>query len=137
LCIWAQRPPKDFDDVLARIDDPDVHVRLVLCSRVQGGARAASIKIPSLTSRAAELDRIVAEYASDAIDLLGAQPTSFTPQDLQWLVARHPRSLSDIERSTLRLVAIREYGGVSKAAVRLGMNASAMSRWRARRVFPR
>jgi hypothetical protein len=137
LCIWAKRAPKDFDDVLARLDDPDLHVRLVLCSRVPGDARMTSIRIPPLASRYDEVDRIVAEYASDAIDFLGAQPTSFTSQEHQWLIARRPRSLSDIERSTLRLVAIREYGGVSKAAVRLGMNPSAMSRWCGRRVFPR
>jgi len=133
LCVWEKRPPGDFSEVLTRLVDPDCRVRLLICARTTQSLGMAEIRIPSLSTREIELDRVIKEYASDAIDLLRAHPSSFTVDDHRWLVARQPRSLSEIERSTLRLVAIRECGGVSKGALRLGMNPSAMSRWRSRR----
>jgi hypothetical protein len=45
-------------------------------------------------------------------------------------------SLPDIEKATLRLVAIRESRNLSGAAARLGMAPVSLSRWVGRRRLP-
>jgi hypothetical protein len=44
--------------------------------------------------------------------------------------------LPDIEKATLRLVAIRESRNLSSAAARLGMAPVSLSRWIGRRKLP-
>jgi len=44
--------------------------------------------------------------------------------------------LPDIEKATLRLVAIRESRNLSAAAARLGMAPVSLSRWIGRRKLP-
>jgi len=45
-------------------------------------------------------------------------------------------TLPDIEKATLRLVAIRESRNLSSAAARLGMAPVSLSRWIGRRKLP-
>jgi hypothetical protein len=136
LCIWSGRRPRDFATVLAEIDDPDKRARLVLCSRAAPEGMIA-IRIPAISARRHEVDRIIAEYATDAIAVLGARPDSFTARDHAWIVARRPGSFAEIERSALRLVAIREWGGITRAAPHLGISHTTLSRWIGRRGLPR
>lgn len=42
-------------------------------------------------------------------------------------------SLSEIEKTTLRLIALRSFATVSQAALRLGMAAVSLARWAERR----
>jgi hypothetical protein len=69
----------------------------------------------------------------DAIAALGASPSSFTPQDLAWTKRRRPKTLGAIETTVTRLIAIREWGGVTRAATHLGITHVALSRWLSRR----
>jgi len=95
------------------------------------------ITVPPLASRLDELDQIITEYADDAIAELSAPPTtSFLPADRDWVRVHSASSLPDIEKATLRLVAIRESRNLSAAAARLGMAPVSLSRWIGRRQLP-
>jgi hypothetical protein len=60
--------------------------------------------------------------------ILGARPTSFTVRGHAWIVARRPGSLAEIERSALRLVAIREQSGITRVALHLGISNTTLPR---------
>jgi hypothetical protein len=114
-------------------------VRLVLCARTPEDCDlhlAAPITVPPLASRLDELDQIITEYAEDAIAELGAPRTSFLPADRDWVRLHSASSLPDIEKATLRLVAIRESRNLSAAAARLGMAPVSLSHWIGRRKLP-
>lgn len=93
----------------------------------------APLVVPPLALRSAELDRIIAEYAGDAIDDLAAPASSFTAGDHAWVRDHAAASLADIEKATLRLVAVRTSRNLSGAAARLGMAVVSLSRWLDRR----
>jgi hypothetical protein len=92
--------------------------------------------VPSLRVRTDELSRIVDEYAIDAVAELRALRASFTDADSQWVLDNAPLTLPEIEKATLRLVAIRVSRNVSDAAARLGMAPVSLSRWVGRRKLP-
>jgi hypothetical protein len=54
----------------------DAHERLV---------RPLPLMVPPLSERAEEIDRVISEYASDAIVQLGVTPSSFTSHDHAWV----------------------------------------------------
>jgi hypothetical protein len=139
LCARTLRLPKDFHSVITAFRDPNTQVRLVLCARTPEDCDlhlAAPIAVPPLTSRLDELGQIITEYAEDAIAELGAPRTSFLPADRDWVRIHSASSLPDIEKATLRLVAIRESRNLSAAAARLGMAPVSLSRWIGRRKLP-
>jgi hypothetical protein len=134
LCIIAGRPPVDLRDALKRIDDPEHAARVVVCSRAPTDIASVAIRIPALSERLPEVERVVEEFAIDAIAAHNAKPTSWTARDREWLLERSPRTLAEIEVATSRLVAVREWGGVTKAAPHVGLSHAALSRWLSRRV---
>jgi hypothetical protein len=97
------------------------------------------IEVPDIAARASDLSRIVDEYVFDAIVELAPAPRSLvlTERDRQWLIENAATtSLSEIEKATLRLVALRTSANLSRAAARLGMATVSLSRWVARRKIP-
>jgi hypothetical protein len=139
LCVWDSRLPRDFPDVLDRFREPEPRVRLIVCSPRRGGANtllAVPIEVPPLAGRTRELRRIVEAYGLDALAELGAPRSSFTAADRDWVLAHEARSLADIEKATLRLVALRTAGNVNRAAARLGMAHVSLARWIGRRKLP-
>jgi ActR/RegA family two-component response regulator len=93
----------------------------------------APLAVPPLAERSAELDRIIAEYAADAIAELAAPAASFTADDHVWVRDHAAGSLAAIEAATLRLVATHTSRNLSHAAARLGMAPVSLSRWLGRR----
>ena len=139
LCVWRSRLPRDFPNALVRIREPAARVQLIICShkRVRQDAHlAAPIEVPPLERRARELRRIVEEYALDALAELGEPRASFTAADRDWILEHEASSLADIERATLRLIALRTSGNVNRAAARLGIAHVSLSRWIGRRKLP-
>jgi len=139
LCVRSRRLPEDFSHVLEALHDPSSQVQLVVCARAAEDGRpffAVPITVPPLASRPDEIDRIIAEYAMDAIAELGTLRTTFQEVDRQWVRAHAASSLPAIEKATLRLVAFRESRNVSNAAARLGMAPVSLSRWMERRERP-
>lgn len=136
VCVWTNRLPDDFDDLRVHFGDRDVRIRLILCAR-DGEQRPActgnSIRIPALSERADELERIIDEYAAEAIATLAAKPSSFGSYERDWLRKQRPRSITEIPRAVERLVAIRDGGSLTAAAERLGISHAALSRWFHRR----
>lgn len=144
LCVWSHRLPRDFSDVIAVLRDPRTRVQLIVCTREQKDNNellaqilVRPITIPSLVDRADELDQIIWEYAEDAVtEIGGVSRVSFTPEDHEWIRTWSAASLSEIERGTRRLVAIRKYRIILRAAEHLGMASVSLSRWIGRRKLP-
>jgi hypothetical protein len=139
LCIRSQRRPRDFSAVIAALRDPRSRVQLVVCGQDPDDCEpilAPAIAVPPLASRDEELDRIITEYSEDAIDELGAPRNGFRSVDRAWVRRHAASSLPEIEKATLRLVAIRASRNLSNAAARLGMAPVSLSRWIGRRELP-
>jgi len=128
--------------VRALIRAPDACVQFIICA---GHCHAddnilltmpAPIIFPPLETRRSEVPRIVDEYAVDAIKALGARPECLTADDRAWVVEHQASSLSEIEKATLRLVALRVSANTSIAAARLGMAPVSLHRWMERRAMP-
>lgn len=140
LCIRANRRPRDFAAMLERLEDPHAGVQLILCSNASTDEERAgrlSILVPALEGRAEEVTRIVDEYAEDARAALSAPPDSFIRSDRDWVLANEASTLTEIETATLRLIALRISPNVTRAAERLGMTATSLNNWLARRKLPR
>jgi hypothetical protein len=138
LCVRSRRLPRDFAAVVAALRDPGARVQLVVCATSPDDGKpylAVPITVPSLAGREAELDRIVLEYAEDAMAELRAPRTSFLAADHTW-VRDNAQSLPEIEKATLRLVALRDSRNLTSAASRLGMAPVSLSRWIGRRKLP-
>jgi ActR/RegA family two-component response regulator len=139
LCVRNRRLPRDFEQVVAALRDPDAGVQLIVCAGRSDDCRsylASPIGVPSLVGREAEIHRIIDEYAEDAVVELGAPRVGFLPADHAWVRQHAASSLSEIEKATLRLVALRHSRNVSHAAARLGMAPVSLSRWIGRREMP-
>jgi hypothetical protein len=139
LCVRSLRLPRDFSSVLTAIRDPTSRVQLVVCAQVFQDCEpdlAVPITVPPLASRPDEIDQIITEYAEDAITELGTPRTGFSSAHREWVRMHSASSLPDIEKATLRLVAIRESRNLSSAAARLGMAPVSLFRWIGRRKLP-
>jgi hypothetical protein len=84
--------------------------------------------IPSLASRVGEISQIVEEYARDARTSLGTEKLLSTA-DRAWILEHSASTLPDIEKGTLRVVALRKAGSKTAAAELLGMSHPSLSRW--------
>jgi hypothetical protein len=140
LCVRACRLPSDFLAASSRLQDAD-DVMLVVCGASDDDdgpllVRPAPICVPPLAARKAELPRIIAEYARDAIAELNAGRAAFTDTDHAWVREHAATSLTEIEKATLRLVALRASNTTSVAAARLGMAPVSLLRWLGRRRLP-
>jgi hypothetical protein len=136
LCIDLRRRPADFDAAAVEVRATDV--QLVICADVFHAMhpfliRPVPIRVPPLKARARELPRIVDEYARDAIEALGVDDAGFTAADRTWVLDHAATTLPEIEKATLRRVALRQAGSIGGAAKRLGMSPVALSQWLGRR----
>jgi hypothetical protein len=134
LCVRHSRPPKDFSSLVALVRDPSARVQLIVCADARHDADPfitlpVPIRVPSLRTRTSELPRIVDEYAADAIAELKVPETSFTAADRQWVIEHSPMTLGEIEKATLRLVALETSPSLPRAAERLGMAPVSLARW--------
>ena len=137
LCMRMQRFPADFQALVARLRNAD-DVLCVLCTGQLTGAYLpfilpAPLTVPPLAERSAELDRIIAEYAADAIAEMAAPAASVTADDHMWVRDHAAASLAEIEAATLRVVATHTSRNLSHAAAWLGMAPVSLSRWLGRR----
>jgi hypothetical protein len=137
LCIWAHSLPAGFESVRGELEQSTA-VRLIVCSStVDDGAPPISVWAPltltPLSRRADELDRLIDEYAFDAIVALSARMTSFTIEDRRWVRRCRPQTLDEIETNVTRVVAYQECGDLEAAARKLGISRVALLRWFGRR----
>jgi hypothetical protein len=138
MCVWLKRLPRDFAELTAALHDPGTRVQLIACGLRPSDRKelvSAPIEIPSLSTRADEIDRIIDEYAGDAARSLRSS-TMFTELDRDWVRMHSATSLPEIEKGTLRVVALREAGNVARAAALLGMAHASLGEWIGRRRLP-
>jgi hypothetical protein len=123
VCVRTRRLPPDFRALVAALEAPGAEVLLFVCVEQCTVPRglAQPIDVPPLTTRSLELTRIINEYAREAIALLGAPPESFTGEDHRWVHEQAAGSLAEIEKATLRRVALRCSANASEAAARLAL----------------
>lgn len=141
LCLLRRRMPEDTSPIVDEYSRPRPRVQIIICTG--GGERSAAhawrtlpaepIVIPPLAERANELDRIISEYATEALKELGTTHTSFPEEDFDWVRSHSASTLGEIEKGTRRLIALRAGGNLSSAASRLGMAPVSLSRWFGRR----
>lgn len=139
LCVRRKRLPADFRALMEALRSPDSQVQLMVCAEVLEDSethRVMPIVIPPLVSREAELDHIIDEYAEDAMTELKTSRTRFPADDHAWVRKHACTSLPEIEKATLRLVALRASRNISDAAARLGMAPVSLSRWIGHRRLP-
>lgn len=97
--------------------------------------QSTAIRIPPIADRPdVEAERLVLEYAIDALVELNAKGDCFPPVDHDWVIAHVPATHGDLQTVTRRLVAIRALGGITAAADYLQISPSALSRWYSRRM---
>ncbi|HEY5936613.1 MAG TPA: FHA domain-containing protein [Kofleriaceae bacterium] len=140
LCVLSKHLPKDFSAISAELRAPGSRVQLVVCTHTLGHETflAAPITIPPLARRTRELNLVIEEYAAEAVAALAAAPTSFGAAERDWIKTHAADSLPEIEKATLRLVALREEDNtVTRAAARLGISHVSLLRWIGRRRLPR
>lgn len=145
LCVRSRCLPQDLSEFLKLIDEPDTGVQMIVCMSPDGRggfpagfpANPMPIEVPPLAIREAELSRIIQAYAKDAIAELGAGPSCFSDDDCAWVRRHDASSLSEIEKATLRIIAVNMSGSVHRAAKRLHMADVSLLRWfRRRDVIP-
>jgi hypothetical protein len=140
LCLRARRLPHGVDKVIQRAWEPDSEVQLVVCASHTPSALltgTTAIQLPPLRLRQMELPRIIAEYTVDAVASLGLRPDReyVTDADHRWITARSAMSLIEIEKATLRIIALAASRTVFQAAARLGMASVSLLRWLGRRGY--
>jgi hypothetical protein len=144
LCVRVRRLPLDFGEVSHALQMPDTGVQLTVCAngsttraRDPLAFGVAQIDIPPLETRRAELPRIVREYIEDAIHVLHAPDDCLTASDVDWIMSSaslaNDLAIPDIEKTVLRMVALRLTADLAKAARLLGMAPVSLARWLRRR----
>jgi hypothetical protein len=136
LCVRAERLPQDFADVLSAFRAPEQHTQLVICAP-SAVAWATQIHIPSLATRPSEVSRIVGECTTDAIATLKAPEGCLNSRDLasivNWSTRTRSVTISDIEKTAFRAVAVKITKDLAGAARLIGMTPIALRRWIDRR----
>ncbi|HEY0476079.1 MAG TPA: FHA domain-containing protein [Kofleriaceae bacterium] len=138
MCMWVKRLPRDFAEVTAALRDPGTRVQLIVCGQRPPDRKelvSAPIEVPPLSSRPDEIERVIDEYAQDAATALHAS-ASFNKIDRDWVRMHSATSIPEIEKGTLRIVALREAGNIARAAALIGMAHASLGEWIGRRRLP-
>ncbi len=137
-CIDDRRRPADLVEMLDRWRRPEVAAQLMVLAKDKRRAEAytpAPVEIPPLASRRDELDRLLAEYEAEAMQRLGVNAPPLTPAQRAWVRQSSGETLPDIQKATLRLIAIRQAGTIAGGAALLGMSHVALGQWLERRRY--
>lgn len=139
LCVFSSRLPRDFKEVRETLKDPSTQVQLVVCAdkpRESKPYQVEPIVVPPLKSRRPEIPRVIAEYAEEAALELAAT-FRLGSADRDWVLKYSATSISEIDKGTRRLLAIRQHDdNITAAARALGMAVSSLRGWIGRRALP-
>jgi len=146
LCLRYPQVPDEFRSMIPLARSLSTSVQLMLCGDARFDThpllvQPVPIRVPSLVTRTEEIPRIVDEYGHDAIAELRAndprpRAVRFTADDRAWVLDHSPLTLPEIEKTALRLVAIKMSENLHRAADRLGMAPVSLLRWIGRRTLP-
>jgi hypothetical protein len=134
VCLRSNRRPDDLD-LLAMSFHDSTAAALFVC--LHSHDRITSLlcrplRVPPLAQRLPELPRLLDDYLDEAARALGVDRVRL-PGPLQQSVLHHVRSLSDLEKAALRLVAVMSSGNLYRAARQLHMAPVSLIRWLTRR----
>lgn len=136
LCVRSKRLPRDFAEAFSALSARRARTQLVVCveSAQDGRAfQAMRLKVPQLWTRRPELSRVIEEYAEEAAREL-SPGLRFAAAERAWIASHSSSSLSEIEKGTRRLLAVRRTRGSVKAAAELlGMSHVSLRAWFLRR----
>ncbi|HWU91441.1 MAG TPA: FHA domain-containing protein [Kofleriaceae bacterium] len=138
LCLLNGKLPRNLTAMLAAMLPPECRTHIVLCAgRAEDVAfQTPPIVVPPLSTRKAEIDRLINEYVLEAAHrLYCAKRIRLSPADRAWLRDSAGESLPEIQKATLRLVAVRDAGSVNAAAALLGISHVALAKWLDKRGF--
>lgn len=138
ICVRSDRLPRDFALLTEALRTPPYQFQVIICAASASEASvhlATPISIPSLNRRPGEIPRIIDEYADEAATALKVDE-SLGAEDRHWVAEHSADSISEIEKGTSRLLALRAAGSASGAAHLLGITHSSLLRWIGRRKLP-
>ena len=103
LCLLRRRLPPAASAVLNEVRRSKPRVQLVICEYEKDRGLAESlvadpIVIPPLAERGHELDRIISEYATEAMRELAAPRSTFTEREHDWVRTHAASTLTEISR---------------------------------------
>jgi hypothetical protein len=130
--IDDRRRPADLVEMLDRWRRPEAAAQLMVLAKNPRKAEAytpAPVEIPPLRTRRDELDRLIAEYEAEAMQRLAIEAPELTPAQRAWVRQSSGETLPDIQKATLRLIAIRQAGTIAGGAALLGMSHVALGQW--------
>ena len=133
-----QLPRGELIAMLVSLLQGEHQARIVVCARAveDVGFQAPSLVIPSPSTRKTELDRVIAEYAADAAKRLSCtERVRLSAAERAWIRASAGESISELKKTTLRLVAIRAAGNVYAASQLLSISHQGLAKWLERRAF--
>jgi hypothetical protein len=139
VCLLHKNLPSDLNDMLEELRRSECQTQLVVCAERTRDAElfvAAPVIVPRLTSRKAEIDRIIMEYATEAAASMGIGERWLSPTERVWIRDHVGDSLPEIQEATLRLAAIRRAGSISAGAPKVGISHTAMLKWLRTRKYP-
>jgi hypothetical protein len=135
-----------FYEVLRQFREHTSTELLIVYSRsyygdIADASTMLSIDIPPLAARRAELTELIEWYANDALAILRAHEPSntrfadlrLTDSDRDWVMKHSAATIPEIEKGTLRMLAMRSSDSVTEAAPRAGLSVGALQIWTARR----
>lgn len=108
--------------------------QLIRCSpelRARERCMIDPIILAPLSDRPRDRRAIIDHYVAEAIERFGASPDLLRASDRALLLMND--TVDMIEAAATRIVAVRHFGGVSRAAAHLGISHAAMIRYFARR----
>jgi hypothetical protein len=131
VCLRSKRLPRDFAKLADVLRARGARVQLIVCGPrplVRMELVLAPIKIPTLSTRHHELDRIIDECAREAVLALRSS-VPFTETDRYWVRTHSATSLPEIEKGVWRTIALRETGNIKRAAALLGIGHTSLGEW--------
>ena len=137
--IIHRLPQAPWDSAVIGTAESCSRVQLIVCAESRQHTKPYHIEpivIPPLSSRPQEIPRIIDEYADEAAAAVSAA-VHLTAADRDWILRSSSASISEIEKGTRRLLAIRNHDDNTAAAARsLGMAPISLARWIGRRALP-
>lgn len=140
-CMRLRRAPADLAEGVPLLRTAD-DVMFVVCDGARFASdalliRPAPVVVPSLASRAQELDRIIAEYPATRSPSWPRRAEA-SPRPITRGCASSPRLRSrTLKWPRCGWWALHTSRNLSHAAARVGMAAVSLSRWLGRRELPR
>jgi Inner membrane component of T3SS, cytoplasmic domain len=140
LCLRENRLPPGYRRALTELRTANSISYLILCGgrplyETEDVMESLVIRIPPLSQRQHELERVVHEYLEDAGQVLKTKPV-LDRSVIDWITERSARTLPEIEKATLRLTAMIIKRSIFNAADLLNIAPVSLRRWVSRRFFP-